>query len=115
TLFDEMESGKQFLYDLPINICQTEVAPLEAQSKPFVIDAEQVQNRRVQVVNMHAVLDRREAELIRGAHVSSSLRAAAGQPHGVGIDVMIAADRLTNLAHRRTAEFTAPDDQRVVE
>ena len=41
--------------------------------------------------------------------------AAAGEPHGEGVDVMVAADGVAVFAHRRAAEFAAPDDERVVE
>ena len=39
--------------------------------------------------------------------------AAAGQPHRVAVDVMVAADQLARLAHRRAAELAAPDHERV--
>ena len=41
--------------------------------------------------------------------------AAAGEPHGEGVDVVVAAGRFADLAHRRAAELAAPDDERVVE
>ena len=44
----------------------------------------------------------------------AGLDAAAGQPHREGVDVVVAADRLADLAHRRAAELAAPDHQRVV-
>ena len=49
------------------------------------------------------------------AQGEARLDAAAGQPHRHGVDVMVAADRLADLAHRRAAEFAAPDHQRRVE
>ena len=55
-------------------------------------------------------------KLVGVAEVQAGLDAAAGQPHGEGVDVMVAADPCSrDLAHRRAAELAAPDDQRVVE
>src|SRR5689334_7608338 len=40
--------------------------------------------------------------------------AAAGQPHAVGLDMVVTPQRATILAHRRPAELTTPHDQRLV-
>jgi hypothetical protein len=45
----------------------------------------------------------------------AGLDAAAGQPHGEGVDVVVAADAVAIFAHRGAAELAAPDDERVVE
>ena len=60
------------------------------------------------------VLDGVEAELVGLAEGDARLDAAAGQPHGEGVGVMVAAV-VAALDHRRAAELAAPDDQRVVE
>ena len=45
-----------------------------------------------------------------------ALDAAAGQPHGEAVEVVVAADEFAaRFAHRRAAELAAPDDERVVE
>ena len=54
-----------------------------------------------------------EAEFVAFADGDAGLDAAAGQPHGEGVGVMVAAIAAA-LHHRRAAEFAAPDDQRVV-
>ena len=61
------------------------------------------------------VLDDVEAEFVGLAEDDAGLDAAAGEPHREGVDVVVAADGVAVLAHRRAAEFAAPDDQRVVE
>ena len=68
----------------------------------------------MQVVDVDAVLDDVEAELVGLAERDARLDAAAGQPHGEGVGVMVAAV-VAALHHRRAAELAAPDDQRVVE
>ena len=69
--------------------------------------------RGVQVVDVEAVLDGAEAEFVGGADGLAALHAAAGHPHREAGRVVIAA--VAFFAHRRAAEFAAPDDQRLVE
>ena len=45
------------LDDLSLHVGQPEVAALEPVGQPGVVDAEQVQDRRVQVVDVDGVLD----------------------------------------------------------
>ena len=82
-----------------------------------MVQAQQVQHGGLQVVDVDAVglFGRIEAQLVGLADRLAGLDAAAGQPHGVGFDVVVAADRAAHLAHRRAAEFSAPDHQRLVE
>ena len=60
---------------------------------------------------MYAVRDGGEAEFIGHAHIGAGLDAAAGEPHRVGVNVMIATDGFPNFTHRRPAELTAPDNE----
>ena len=99
--------------DLPGDVGQAEVAALEAKSQLGVLEAEKMQDRRLDVMDVNAVADRGESEFIGLAHCHARLHASAGHPHRHGVDVMVAADRLANLAHRRAPEFAAPDDERV--
>jgi hypothetical protein len=62
-------------------------------------------------VDVDGVLGDGEAQFVGFAESDAWTDAAAGQPHGVAIDVMIAARGLAAFAHRRAAELTAPDDQ----
>ena len=65
---------------LPVHVGQAEVAALEAVGQPLVVDAEQVQHRGVQVVDVDDVLDGVVAELVGRAVGDAALDAAAGQP-----------------------------------
>ena len=47
-----------------MHVGQAEVAALEAEGELRVVEAEQVQDRGVQVVNVDAVLDGVEAEVV---------------------------------------------------
>ena len=61
-----------------------------------------------------AILDGVEAEIVGVAERDARLDAAAGQPHGEGVGMMVAAV-VAPLHHRRAAELAAPDHERVVE
>ena len=79
-----------------------------------MVEAEQVQDRRVQVVDVDLILRDVEAELVGLADSDAGLHAAAGHPHGEGVRMMVAAVGAA-LHHRRAAKLAAPDHQRVVE
>ena len=50
-------SGQDRLDDLAVNVGQAEVAALEAVGQPCVIDAQEMQDRGVEVVDLDRVLD----------------------------------------------------------
>ena len=60
-------SGEDVADDLAVDIGQAEVAPGVTIGQPFVIEPEQVQNCRVEVVEVNAVLGRIVAVIIRTA------------------------------------------------
>src|SRR5206468_9339997 len=74
-----------------------------------------MEDGRLEIVNVDSILSGEESELVAGADRGAGLDAAASEPHGVGVDVMVAADRLSDFAHGSSAELTSPDDQRLVE
>src|SRR3954466_9033567 len=87
--------SQQRFHDLAFDIGQPIIAALESEREPFVIEAEQMQNRRLQIVNENFVLRDAEAELIRFAVRESALRAAAGHHHRVTIRIMIAPENVS--------------------
>jgi hypothetical protein len=69
-----------------------------------------------------AILHRLEAEVVGGAVDLPPFHAAAGQPRGEAVVVVVAAVHLAGvgallrqLDRRRAAELAAPDDERLVE
>src|SRR5262245_50265345 len=71
-----------------------------------VVDSETVQDRRVEITQVHRILRDIVAEVIRGSVLDARLDAAAGEPHGEAASVMIAAHSgFTQLA---LAEHRAP-------
>jgi hypothetical protein len=98
-------------------VVSVRIAAGVAISQALMIESKQVQQRRVQVVNVDLVLDGLEAELIGSAVVVASLDAAEGQPHGKVPMVVIAAVDLAGVVAgqgqldcRRAAKFAAPNE-----
>ncbi len=116
------DSGDQFPDDMPVDVSKAKVSAGMAEGELFVVEPEQRQNGRVQVVNVDFVFDGLEAEFVRGAMDVSAARAAAGQPHGEAVVVVIAAVDLAGVRSgcrqfhgRRAAELTPPDHQRFLQ
>ena len=78
-----------------------------------MIEPEQIKHRGVQVVDVHFLLDRRDAVLVGRAVAMAAFDAAAGHPHRKAGRVMVAP--VAVLRPGRAAEFTSPHDQRVFE
>ena len=102
-----------------LDIGQAEIAALETVGQFRVIESEQMQQRRVQIVHVDLVLHDVETEFVGFAESDARFDAAAGHPHRERLRMMIAAQFASGVRiafhHRRAAEFAAPDDQRVVE
>ena len=82
-----------------------------------MIETEQSQNRRVQIVDMNLVLHGGGSEFVGRSVNGSALHSTAGEPCAEGLVVMIAAGIVVPVpvAHWLAAEFAAPDDQRAIE
>ena len=57
-------SGDQIGDDVAVDVGQTEVAPLGADREPEVIDAEEVEERGMEVVDRDGILDDAVAEVV---------------------------------------------------
>ena len=108
-----LPSCEDIASDVAADVGQAEVAAAVAVRQPLVIEAHEVQDRGVQVVDVHAVLDRLHPQFVRRAVNHAAFNAPAGQPHRETQAMVVAA--LGSFGVRCPAEFTAPDDQGVVE
>ena len=81
--------------NIAVDICQAKVTARVLPRQAGVVEAEQVQNRRVQVVQCHAILDRVVPELVGFAVPKSALYAAAGHPDRESVGVVISSDVFT--------------------
>jgi hypothetical protein len=99
-----------------MNIGEPKIAAAVAVRELLVVQAELVQDRRVQVVDMDTVFDRVHAELIGRAVHHAALDAAAGQHHRKAGVVMVPSrlSVLGRLSVRCAAKLAAPDHQRFV-
>ena len=66
----------------PGDVGQAVVAAGVAVGETLVVEAEEVQDRRVEVVDVDFVLDGSEAELVGGSVGRASLHAGSGEPGG---------------------------------
>src|ERR1041384_1092215 len=98
-----------------MNIRETEVAACIPVRELFVIESEQVEDRRVEIVNVNGVLLRLETELVRRAVGGAAFRAAAREPDGEAPLIVVAAGRRGELRRGRSSELARPEDERVFE
>src|SRR6185436_9394697 len=99
-------------------VCEPEMPALELECKLLVIDAQTMQNRRLQVVHVDWVRDDVIRVIIGLAKRQPSLDAATSKPHRKTSRVMIAAVVVFSqfaLAIDGAPELSAPDYQGVVE
>src|SRR5262245_40746981 len=64
---EKRASGQDVPYHLAVHVGQAEIAAAVAIRQPLVIQPHQVQDRRVQVMDVHTLLDRLIAEFVGGA------------------------------------------------
>ena len=83
-----------------MDVGETEVTALHAVGEPLVVHPEQVEHRRVEVVDVHRAADRGEADLIGLAVRVPGLDPAACHPEREGLDMVVAAELLPHLAQR---------------
>ncbi len=85
-----------------------------AVGKPFVVQSEKVQNRSVEVVDVHHIFDGLIAELVGGAEAEPALDAGSRKPGCESLGVMVAALHAF-LEGGHAAKLGGPDDQGIVE
>ena len=89
------------------------VAALAGEGEALEVEAEQVKDRGVEVGDVAAVGDGVVAEVVGRAVGLAALDAAAGEPDGEAVGVVVAA--VLALGAGRPAELAAPDDQGLLE
>ena len=111
--------GDQFLDDFGgEDAGELLVEALELVRQALMVVAHEVHDRGVEVRDVQRVLDDVVAEVVGLAVDTAALGAAASHPHREAARVVVATvvgHAESALAVDRTAEFSAPDDERVVE
>ena len=102
-----------------MDIGQSESSPAIGEGQAFVIEAEEVEDGGLKVVDVDRVFDRVHGEGIRCAVGQAGLDTAAGHPDGEGVGMVVASPTRTvaevALDEGRAAEFTTPDHQGVLQ
>ena len=101
-------------YHTPGHIGQSEIAAAVSECEALVVNTQQVQDRRVEVVNVDPVLDGPKANLIGRPVGDAPLHSPASEPLGERVRIMVSAWLLAGLGDWQSAEFAAPNHQRVV-
>ena len=76
---------EKFLHHVPMHVGEPEVAALEAEGQFGVIEAKQMQQRRVQVVDVYLVHGGVETEFVGFADGLTHLHAAASELASLGL------------------------------
>ena len=84
-------STQNFTHDLAVDVGQAEVSAGVAVGELFVVEAEQVEHRGVEVVDRNWVLDGSEAKFVGCSVDGSAFDSAAGHPQGETPVIVVAA------------------------
>src|SRR5688572_8508841 len=102
-----------------MHVRQPELPALEREGELLVVEAQEVQDGGLQVVDMHRFLGDVKPEVVGGTDGLASFQTAAGEPDRERLRMMVAAEspaeRGIGFHHGRTAEFATPNDKRVFE
>ena len=115
-------SGDEVADDLAVDVGEAVVAAGVAVGEGLVVEAEEGHHGSVEVVDVDGFIDGFEAEVVGGAVGCSGFDAAAGEPHGEAVVVVVAAVDFAGIGTGLgefddwgAAEFAAPDDEGFVE
>src|SRR6266851_5847220 len=104
--------------DLPRDIRQTEVATAGAIGKFRVVDAHEVEDGGVDVMDVHRLVHHLPPEVIGRSIGHAALDASAGEPHAEAVRVVVTTGMgsgSAELDHRRSAKLRTADDDGLVE
>lgn len=99
--------------DFAVDVGKAKIAAGMAEGEFFVVQAEQVENGGVEIVHVEFVFDGFISPFISGAVGIAGTNAAAGQPNGESLRVVVAS--IVVLGEGSAAEFTAPPNKSVLE
>src|SRR2546422_407686 len=107
-------SCQHLLNHFSMHIREPALGAVVVKGQSLVIQAEQMEQGRVQVMNRADILDRLVTEFIRGAVAESALYTRPGQPDGETVRIVVAAARAL-LKGWHAAEFRHPHNERLVQ
>ena len=104
-----------FLCHVAIYVRKPEIATGVSVGKLGMIEAQEMQHGRMQVVRSNLALDRSSSQLVGGAVANSALDTTARHPHRVALIVMATSITTIGLILRAATKFATPNDQRIFE
>lgn len=113
----KLELSKQVFNNVAVDVGQAEVSACIPIREPFVIEAEHVQQRRVQIVHVDFTLSDIEAGFGCRAVNVTAFSSSTGHPHAKAPVMVIAADAFCDreLNRRGSTHFAAPNDECVLQ
>ena len=106
-------SGKQVGNHLAVQVGQSLVQAIKGIDQPFMVEAEEMKNGGVQVMDVDGVLGDLEAKLVGCPVGQAWFEATSGHPDGESFLVVISA--ITALQHRSAAKLPGPNDKGFIE
>ena len=73
--------GQHVVQNASVDIGESKVAPLKTKGKRFVVEAQLMEHRGVEIMNMGPLVCGTEAELVCPTKLVSWLDASSGEPH----------------------------------
>jgi hypothetical protein len=105
--------------DVSVHVREAEVTAGPAVGQSFVIQAQQVENRGVEVMHMHPIFGRLHSQFIGGSVDHPAFDPATGEEHRKAGRMMIAPNLpgtlLVRLGEWGTSKFSAPYHEGIVE
>ena len=96
-----------------MDVGEAVVAAAVEEGEAFVIEAEEMQNGRVEIVHRDDFVHGAVTEFIGRAVGHAAANSAAREPHGEALGIVVAT--VAALGEGRAAELAGPQEQRVVE
>ena len=107
------------MHNFPMHVGQSKLAAGMKRGQSFMVQAQKMQDCRLQVVHMNRFIDNIESQLIGGPPCQTSFDSAPRQPHRKGLGMMIPAETApqggVRFHHRCPTEFTTPDNKRFIQ
>lgn len=106
--------GQDSRQNVSMNVGQAIVATLYPKRESSVVESQQMQQRRIQVVHMHRVLCHVETEFVGRSIGNARFDTSTREPQTETAVVMVSAV-IAPLHHRCPSELSTPNDQRILQ
>ena len=105
--------GQDLFNDVTVHIRKTHISSTKTEGALGMLDSQQVEHSRMQVMDIPFVFDRLVPKVIRPAHTRTTLDPATRHPDGKAKWIVIAP--ISSLSERGTAKLSGPYDKGFIE